>query len=129
MPVRKAEGKIDSPRPKVEPREQPPATVKTATPYIPRLVSIDLDKDTAEPIKGIRKAMAKTMIAANAIPHFGYCEEVDLTSLVKLRAHLKASSLSRGVPFSYMPIFMKVNLTFMIHVFKCYLLMYRMNKL
>ncbi|OQV14839.1 Lipoamide acyltransferase component of branched-chain alpha-keto acid dehydrogenase complex, mitochondrial [Hypsibius exemplaris] len=60
-----------------------------------------------EPLKGIQKAMVKTMTAALMIPHFGYCDEIDLTNLVHLRKQLKDLAKSRGINFSYMPIFIK----------------------
>lgn len=52
--------------------------------------------------------MVKTMSSALKIPHFGYCDEVDLTQLVRLRSELKGLSESRGVKLSYMPFFIKV---------------------
>lgn len=57
---------------------------------------------------GFQKAMVKTMTAALKIPHFGYCDEVDLTQLVRLRSELKDLAKSRGVKLSYMPFFIKV---------------------
>lgn len=58
---------------------------------------------------GFHKAMVKTMTAALKIPHFGYCDEVDLSRLVALRSELKAMAESRGVKLSYMPFFIKVS--------------------
>ena len=49
------------------------------------------------------------MTASLSIPHFGYCDEVDLTALVKLRSSLKAAAEARGLKFTYMPVFIKVN--------------------
>lgn len=57
---------------------------------------------------GFHKAMVKTMTAALKIPHFGYCDEVDLSRLVALRAELKSIAAARGVKLSYMPFFIKV---------------------
>ncbi|KAK1786541.1 hypothetical protein P4O66_002990 [Electrophorus voltai] len=51
--------------------------------------------------------MVKTMTAALKIPHFGYCDEVDLTQLVLLRSELKGLAEARGVRLSYMPFFVK----------------------
>lgn len=64
-------------------------------------------KDVSEPLKGFHKAMVKTMTAALKIPHFGYCDEVDLSRLVSLRAELKPIAAARGVTLSYMPFFIK----------------------
>ncbi|XP_074525277.1 lipoamide acyltransferase component of branched-chain alpha-keto acid dehydrogenase complex, mitochondrial [Halichoeres trimaculatus] len=64
-------------------------------------------KDVTEPLKGFHKAMVKTMTAALKIPHFGYCDEVDLSRLVALRAELKSTAAARGVKLSYMPFFIK----------------------
>ncbi|KAM4629485.1 lipoamide acyltransferase component of branched-chain alpha-keto acid dehydrogenase complex, mitochondrial isoform 2-T2 [Polymixia lowei] len=64
-------------------------------------------KDVTEPLKGFHKAMVKTMSAALKIPHFGYCDEVDLSCLVKLRAELKPLTEARGIKLSYMPFFIK----------------------
>ncbi|KAA0718915.1 Lipoamide acyltransferase component of branched-chain alpha-keto acid dehydrogenase complex [Triplophysa tibetana] len=47
--------------------------------------------------KGFQKAMVKTMNAALKIPHFGYCDEVDLMELVQLRLELKGLAESRGI--------------------------------
>lgn len=55
--------------------------------------------------------MVKTMTAALKIPHFGYCDEVDLSQLVALRKDLKAVAEARGVKLSYMPFFIKVQLS------------------
>ena len=40
-------------------------------------------------IKGIRKAMMAQMNAANAIPHFSYCDECVMDELIATRAVLK----------------------------------------
>ncbi|XP_061894331.1 lipoamide acyltransferase component of branched-chain alpha-keto acid dehydrogenase complex, mitochondrial [Entelurus aequoreus] len=64
-------------------------------------------KDVTEPLKGFHKAMMKTMTAALKIPHFGYCDEVDLSRLSALRAELKSVAEGRGVKLSFMPFFIK----------------------
>ncbi|XP_069497686.1 lipoamide acyltransferase component of branched-chain alpha-keto acid dehydrogenase complex, mitochondrial [Ambystoma mexicanum] len=66
-----------------------------------------LEKDRTEPLKGFHKAMVKTMSAALKIPHFGYCDEIDLTRLVQLRKELKPVAETRGIKLSFMPFFLK----------------------
>ena len=68
--------------------------------------------DRVEAIKGVRKAMLKIMTEAQSIPHFGYCDEVDVTELHALRLLLRSSAEQRGVRFSYMPVFIKVTLRY-----------------
>ncbi len=41
------------------------------------------------------------------IPQFGYCDEVDMGQLVRLRSSLKDRLLEKGVKFSYMPVIVK----------------------
>lgn len=61
-----------------------------------------------EPIKGIKAAMARQMAESVAtIPHFTYCEEIDLTELIALRLSLKDSLAKQGVKLTMMPFFMK----------------------
>uniref|UniRef100_H2LDZ9 Dihydrolipoamide acetyltransferase component of pyruvate dehydrogenase complex n=1 Tax=Oryzias latipes TaxID=8090 RepID=H2LDZ9_ORYLA len=86
-------------------RPTSPSTVVKAPP--PRTTPVFTGKDVTEPVKGFHKAMVKTMTAALKIPHFGYCDEVDLSRLVALRTELKPIAESRGVKLSYMPFFIK----------------------
>ena len=72
---------------------------------------VSVGKDTTEPIRGIRKAMVKSMNIAHTIPHFGYYEEIDMTKLVQLRQELKSISNERGIKLSYMPFIIKVSVT------------------
>ncbi|KAG1678561.1 DBT [Nymphon striatum] len=64
-------------------------------------------KDRTVPVKGFQRAMTKAMSAALKIPHFGYCDEINLTKLVQLRPILKKIAEDRGIKFSYMPFFIK----------------------
>lgn len=41
------------------------------------------------------------------IPHFCYCDEVDMTALVGVRAQLKGAAEGHGTSLSYMPFFIK----------------------
>lgn len=61
-----------------------------------------------EPIKGIKAAMARQMTeSVSTIPHFTYCEEIDLTELIALRSSLKDGLAKQGVKLTMMPLFMK----------------------
>ncbi|XP_060080711.1 lipoamide acyltransferase component of branched-chain alpha-keto acid dehydrogenase complex, mitochondrial-like [Ylistrum balloti] len=75
-------------------------------PVVPA-VSIPIGKDKTEPIKGVRKAMVKSMTEANSVPLFGYCDEIDVTKLVFLRESAKAVTAATGMKFSYMPFIIK----------------------
>lgn len=97
-----------------EARDQPtrasagtPPQPKTSPAYVPRLQPAVLGQDKTEPISGIRKAMVKAMVKSQAVPHFGYSDEVNLSSLVELRLVFRDAAKQRGVNFTYMPIFIK----------------------
>ncbi|KAL0267913.1 UNVERIFIED_CONTAM: hypothetical protein PYX00_010050 [Menopon gallinae] len=64
-------------------------------------------QDIVQEIKGIRKAMVKTMASAWTIPHFSYCDEVDVTELVNMKDELKRIGNSKGVKLTFMPFFIK----------------------
>lgn len=66
-----------------------------------------LAEDEVVPIKGLRKAMVKSMDESLQIPHFGYCDEIDVTELMRFRKDLKDVCKGRGVKLSYMPFFLK----------------------
>ncbi|XP_040039278.2 lipoamide acyltransferase component of branched-chain alpha-keto acid dehydrogenase complex, mitochondrial [Gasterosteus aculeatus] len=89
-----------------------PAALK-APPTTPKPVFTG--KDVTEPLKGYHRAMVKTMTAALKIPHFGYCDELDLSRLVSLRAELRPIAEGRGVKLSYMPFFIKAASLSLLH--------------
>lgn len=61
-----------------------------------------------EPIKGIKAAMARQMVeSVSTIPHFTYCEEIDLTELIALRLSLKEQYAKQGIKLTMMPFFIK----------------------
>ncbi|MBN3307309.1 ODB2 dehydrogenase, partial [Amia calva] len=105
------------------PQGPPPAAKhKDTVPSMPKPAAprpVFTGKDRTEPLKGFHKAMVKTMTAALKIPHFGYCDEVDLTELVKLRSALKSVAEHRGIKLSYMPFFIKVTRA-LHYVWSCY---------
>jgi 2-oxoisovalerate dehydrogenase E2 component (dihydrolipoyl transacylase) len=63
---------------------------------------------TVEPIRGIKKIMATAMQnSVSTIPHFTYCEEIDLTELIALRGELKEVYAKQDIKLTMMPFFMK----------------------
>ena len=61
-----------------------------------------------EPIKCIKAAMARQMVeSVSTIPHFTYCEEIDLTELIALRLSLKEQYAKQGIKLTMMPFFIK----------------------
>uniref|UniRef100_A0A3B3R789 Dihydrolipoamide acetyltransferase component of pyruvate dehydrogenase complex n=1 Tax=Paramormyrops kingsleyae TaxID=1676925 RepID=A0A3B3R789_9TELE len=113
----KQTGAILPPTPYQEIQPPPPSAAPSAAkqkdrapPGVSRPVShrpVFTGKDHTEPLKGFHKAMVKTMTAALKIPHFGYCDEVDMSKLVRLRSELKDLAEARGIKLTYMPFFMK----------------------
>ncbi|MBY6222897.1 dihydrolipoyllysine-residue acetyltransferase [Ferrimonas balearica] len=93
--------------PAAQPAAEPTsAPAPQATPQaVPLLAS---GEDRVEPIRGIKAAMARQMTASvQTIPHFTYCEELDLTELVALRARMKQQYADAGVKLTLMPFFIK----------------------
>ncbi|WP_448547722.1 dihydrolipoyllysine-residue acetyltransferase [Thalassotalea fusca] len=61
-----------------------------------------------EPIRGVKAAMAKAMVkSVSTIPHFTYCEEIDMTKLIALRGELKEVYAKQDIKLTMMPFFMK----------------------
>ncbi|MDR9439794.1 MAG: 2-oxo acid dehydrogenase subunit E2 [Halomonas sp.] len=61
-----------------------------------------------EPLRGVRAAMARQMVAsASTIPHFQYGEELDVTDLLALRERLKPEAQACEARLTLMPFFMK----------------------
>ncbi|WP_394205341.1 dihydrolipoyllysine-residue acetyltransferase [Shewanella waksmanii] len=64
--------------------------------------------DRTEAIKGVKAVMAKMMTeSVSTIPHFTYCEELDLTELCLLREQMKAKYSTDELKLTMMPFFMK----------------------
>lgn len=61
-----------------------------------------------EAIRGIKAVMANAMQdSVSTIPHFTYCEEIDLTELIALRSALKEQYAKQDIKLTMMPFFMK----------------------
>ncbi|CAM3804743.1 dihydrolipoyllysine-residue acetyltransferase [Rheinheimera salexigens] len=65
-------------------------------------------ENRVEAIKGIKAIMARQMTdSVSTIPHFTYCEEIDLTELIALRESLKEQYKQQGIKLTMMPFFIK----------------------
>ena len=84
---------------------------------VPKFASLkNLNADKKEPIKGVKKAMVKTMTQSNSVPHFSYCDEFNVNALVEMRGILKEIGKERGLKISYLPIFIKVSFCWSVKV-------------
>ncbi|MBL4823092.1 MAG: 2-oxo acid dehydrogenase subunit E2 [Colwellia sp.] len=72
-----------------------------------------IEPSYVEKIKGIKAVMAKAMVnSVSTIPHFTYCEEIDMTELISLRKELKEADIvkemaKQDIKLTMMPFFMK----------------------
>ncbi len=58
-------------------------------------------------VTGIQRTMVNTMNAANAVPTFGYSDEIIMDRLASLRDASKKMAEKQGVKLSYMPFLFK----------------------
>ncbi|RXG71750.1 Lipoamide acyltransferase [Armadillidium vulgare] len=110
------------PRPIIEEIEPPPpqeVKISTQAPILstitPRPIPVILAQDETKVIKGYKKGMVKTMTAAMKIPHFGYCDEVEVTTLMSMKKELKSVFAEHNLRFSLMPIFVKALSLTLVH--------------
>jgi 2-oxoisovalerate dehydrogenase E2 component (dihydrolipoyl transacylase) len=69
---------------------------------------MELGGKRVEAIRGIKAVMANLMQdSVSTIPHFTYCEEIDLTDLIALRSELKEQYAKQDIKLTMMPFFMK----------------------
>ena len=64
-------------------------------------------QDRTEPVKGLQRAMIQSMTLAASVPLFGYKDEVEMDSLIELRAEMKKEAEKRGVKLTFMPFILK----------------------
>jgi 2-oxoisovalerate dehydrogenase E2 component (dihydrolipoyl transacylase) len=84
-----------------------PATQSQASINMPSVSAVTAE-NRIEPIKGIKAVMARQMMdSVSTIPHFTYCEEIDLTELITLRESLKDQYKQQGIKLTMMPFFIK----------------------
>lgn len=83
----------------------PVATAAAATHTVPLTAGKEEEGDRVEPVRGIMRAMIKSMTASTQIPHLGLSDEVQMDNLMALREQIK--SLSTEERLTFMPFFIK----------------------
>ncbi|MBQ4847625.1 dihydrolipoyllysine-residue acetyltransferase [Pseudoalteromonas sp. MMG005] len=82
--------------------------VDTQTDIVNKSVEIIGNSTRVEPIRGMKAAMAKQMVASvSTIPHFTFSDEIDLTDIIALRKDLKEQYAKDGIKLTMMPFFIK----------------------
>jgi 2-oxoisovalerate dehydrogenase E2 component (dihydrolipoyl transacylase) len=86
-----------------------PVTAAIATPAVPSAATAEAKPGShTVPVRGIQAAMVKVMTdSVRTIPHFTYCDEVDMTKLIALRSKLKDKYAKQNIKLTMMPFFMK----------------------
>lgn len=82
----------------------PVAAPSTSTPIAKVTI---LTEDKVVPVKGYKRTMVRTMTQSGEIPQFGYCDEINMNAIVKLRQQVKEDLSQRGMNFTYMPLLIK----------------------
>ena len=72
------------------------ASAAARSAYTPRPTG--LAADVTQPVRGLARAMVKSMTAAWAVPHLGFSDEVRLDALLAARDSLRPLAAARGVP-------------------------------
>lgn len=81
------------------------STLTPSTPQTPVAGYMTEDKRVA--VSGIQRIMVQTMNAANAVPTFGFSDEIIVDKLAELREQVKPIAEKRGVKLSFLPFIIK----------------------
>ena len=63
--------------------------------------------DVVMPVRGYGRAMVKAMDAANAVPHFLFCDELRMDALRDVRHALVGAGALEGAKLTYLPLLIK----------------------
>lgn len=63
--------------------------------------------DDVIPLRGYRRAMVASMAAAATVPHFHFCDEVDLRALLAVRQKVRHDPLMQGVKLTFLSFMIK----------------------
>ena len=91
-----------SPSPSTSSSPTPASSMRP--PAVPRPAPGKTERET---LKGIRKAMVKSMTPAAEVPWFGYSDDVEMDGLMSTRALLRPRLEADGVRLTYMPFMLK----------------------
>jgi hypothetical protein len=93
-------------------QQQPPPQPPQPPPALPPLLqrppsSAPPRADATFPIRGLQRAMVKSMTAAWAAPHFGFADEVVLDPLLRTRDALRGVLAPHGLRLTFLPLLIK----------------------
>lgn len=107
LKARETGAQATAPAPAAAAAASAPAAAPTPALSALPLPTSGIPADEERPLRGMTRVMVKTMTDAWAVPHFGYCDEVRMDALMKLREDIKPLAAERGLKFSYMPVMIK----------------------
>ncbi|XP_074600199.1 dihydrolipoamide branched chain transacylase E2 [Brevipalpus obovatus] len=82
--------------------------VKSAIPSATISKSLPGDRtEIAMPFTAIQRAMFKSMTQSLQIPHFGFCDEINLNKLIDVMPQLKKKAHESDLKLTFMPFFIK----------------------
>lgn len=93
-----------APAPSAAPATAPAAAIPAP---VSRAGAGAVPADAKVPVRGLARAMVKSMTSAWAAPHFGYCDEIHMDGLMALRGVLKPVAEASGLKLSFLPMILK----------------------
>jgi len=93
----------------ITPQSSTPSPSPVSPPPLPRAAPIPVatQQDRTVQVSGVQKFMVKKMVEANAVPQFGYGDEICMDRLMEVRSALKPIGERYGVKLSYLPFILK----------------------
>lgn len=91
------------------PAPTPSAAPASAPAPLPRPspIPVATQQDRTVQVTGVQKFMVKKMVEANAVPQFGYGDEICMDRLIEVRSMLKPVGERYGVKLSFLPFILK----------------------
>ena len=76
-------------------------------------------QDRVQKISGIQRIMVQTMTQAAKVPTLGFCEEIVMNNLVRMRSSLKDEAAKMNVKLSFLPFILKVSWNLIVFLSRC----------